>query len=726
MIKKIIYIFCVFILTCAYGQTKNEIQKIKDQYDLNILQSIEKRLEIESTKDKAEALRIAQLKGWKTEITNPDGSFMQLQKVVDGKPVYYTTFNVSAARSTRTNHLNNGGSLGLSLNGQGMTAYVWDGGGTRITHREFDGAGGNNRVSIIDGSTLNRNSFHAQHVTGTIVASGVNSRAKGMAPHARAKTADWEYDVSEAAREVRNGMLVSNHSYGIAAINRSTGNAKVAQYYFGGYVNKSRQWDEILFNAPNYLMVVAAGNDGNFNNANRTPTGGFGWDKLTGHATSKNNLVVANAHDANIDSNGNLISVSINNSSSEGPTDDMRIKPDITGNGTGVYSTYDNNDSAYNSITGTSMASPNVSGSLLLLQQHYINLRGNFMRAATLKGLALHTADDAGVSGPDAVFGWGLLNTKKAAETITSMGDQSRVEELMLKSGETYTITVNSDGINPLLASISWTDRPGRATTTVNSTTPVLINDLDIRVSKTGTTYFPYELTTPTTSAKRDNNVDPFERVDVRKASGTYTITVKHKGGLVGGSQNFSLIITGISKCVDNLVVSNDVNSGEIDNKEASNILTAKNKIKNGAIANYDAGQKVYLKPGFRVDRGGKFRGFIEGCSGIVNKKINKTRDFDKNQYVSSEIIQKSINETNSLKDGVSVYPNPFDNVIYVKTKEPVKSWKLVNINGQIMESKTGELNKINTSNLSPGIYFIEMTINNNEIVREKIIKKGF
>jgi hypothetical protein len=39
-----------------------------------------------------------------------------------------------------------------------------------------------------------------------------------------------------------------------------------------------------------------------------------------------------------------------------------------------------------------------------------------FMRAATLKALAIHTADEAGsADGPDYEFGWGLLNTKSAA-----------------------------------------------------------------------------------------------------------------------------------------------------------------------------------------------------------------------------------------------------------------------------------------------------------------------
>ncbi|RFN60441.1 T9SS C-terminal target domain-containing protein [Marixanthomonas ophiurae] len=528
----------------AFSQTESQLKQITSRYDLQNLSQLEKRLDSKNKQQKQEVLALAQQRNIETRVQLADGGFAELQYFADdGSPIYYRTFNANAAVSTRANFLNSGGGLGLNLDGQNMIAYVWDGGHARVTHQEYDGPGGNNRVSVEDassegGTQLN---FHAAHVTGTITASGVQASAKGMSPQSKVRGYMWNNDIAEATAAASNGMLLSNHSYGFRS-------DLVPDYYFGAYITESRDWDQVMYNAPYYLMVVAAGNDGNTNYNGSPLNGNSAYDKLTGHSTSKNNLVVANAQDANIDSNGNLVSVTINSSSSEGPTDDLRIKPDITGNGTSVYSTYENSDTAYASITGTSMASPNVTGTLLLLQQHHNNLNGSFMRASTLKGLAMHTADDAGPSGPDAVYGWGLLNAKRAAEAVTDEGANSIIDELTLNSGETYTITVEADGVNDLMASISWTDLPGTATTQTNSSTPRLVNDLDIRVTKSGSTFMPYKLTSVTSNGTGDNNVDPYERVDVANATGTYTITVTNKGNLSGGSQNFSLIVTGITE----------------------------------------------------------------------------------------------------------------------------------------------------------------------------------
>lgn len=538
--KYFLSIFFSLLISGLFAQTAKEKTQIINTYDVSKLEQLSTSYKLKAKSEKRAAIQYAKKNNLKVRFEK-DHELYELMKLnEEGFPLYYKTFNADAAISTRANYLHNGGGLGLNVEGQNMEAHIWDGGLARITHQEYDGPGGNNRFSIGDGSTSLH--YHSAHVTGTIIASGVQSQAKGMAPQAYAIGYDWNSDISEATTAATNGMLVSNHSYGWDA-------SSLPDWYFGAYIDESRDWDNVMYNAPYYLMIVAAGNDGNDNSSNGNPLdGNSAYDKLSGHATSKNNLVVASAQDAIIDGSGNLVSVTINGFSSEGPTDDYRIKPDITGNGYNLYSTYESSDTDYGTISGTSMASPNVTGSLLLLQQHYNNVNSSYMRAATLKGLALHTADDAGPAGPDAVYGWGLLNTKKAAETITQDGNESLIEELTLSQGSTFTIDVESDGVNPLMASISWTDPPGTANTgTANDNTPVLVNDLDIRVTQAANTYNPYKLTSITTNGTGDNIVDPYERVDVSGASGTYTITVTHKGSLSGGNQNFSLIVTGIT-----------------------------------------------------------------------------------------------------------------------------------------------------------------------------------
>ncbi|MCC9071116.1 S8 family serine peptidase [Flavobacterium sp. F-65] len=548
-----IILFCVCGIT--YSQTQNDIEKIRSNSNVSELEFLSQKFKSEAEQKKQRALNVAKTNGWSTSFTNKDGTTSELMAInADGKsPIYYTPDNVNAAKSTRANFLNTGGGLGLNLNGQTMTAYVWDGGATLPTHNEFGG-----RVSISDGVTIiggGNNSQHANHVTGTIVAAGTVAAAKGMANQANAKTNEWTNDVSEATAAAANGMLLSNHSYGWG-LRDGSGNVIMPSWLFGAYESTARDWDIAMYDAPYYLQIKSAGNDGTDNTANTSPLGGPSYDKLTGFATAKNNLVIANANDAVISTTGVLTSVTINPSSSQGPTDDLRIKPDLTGNGTAVYSTATLTatptpltNSSYGNATGTSMAAPNVTGTLLLLQQHYKNITNNFMRAATLKGLALHTADDAGTTGPDAIFGWGLLNAKFAAETITKNGTNSIIQEHTLATGASYSFNVVSDGINPLIASISWTDPAGVAYfgSTPNIGTARLVNDLDIRVTNGSGTFFPYRLTSATTNGLGDNSKDPFERISINGAAGIYTVTITHKGTLVNALQRYSVIVTGIA-----------------------------------------------------------------------------------------------------------------------------------------------------------------------------------
>lgn len=592
--------FLVFFCSFSFSQTKEDVAKITKDYDVEkIQQKITYFQKLEET-ERAKAIAVANKNGWPIIIKGENGSFQELMKLTpDGFPIYYATTNVAAARSTRANFLNTGGGLGLTLDGQGMVARVWDGGTVRRSHSGFGG-----RVTTVDDVSGTTYSDHGTHVTGTIIALPWNAGSagvKGMATLATARTFYWDNDESEALSEVLGGMLISNHSYGVPITNGTT---SLPAWYIGAYTDAAQGWDEIAYLSPYYLAVMSAGNDGT-NNNNTNPIAS-GYDKLTGNKTSKNTLIVANANDAIINADGSLSSVSINTSSSQGPTDDRRIKPDITGNGTGLTSTISTSNTATASYTGTSMASPNVAGTLLLVQQHHKNVTNSFMKSATLRGLACHTADDAGNAGPDAKFGWGLLNAKKAVETITGNGISSWISEETLTQGQTYTMTVKSNGgaSNPLIASITWTDLPGVANIgnqPVNDPTPVLVNDLDIRVTKDGTTtFYPWKLqSSPSALAVRtgDNNVDNIEIIKIDAPTvGDYVITITHKGTLVTGAQNYSLIVTGIvsnfsltPKSDDLIVCSNQDAVYTFDYKQSGTFTTnfSATGLPSGAVATF-------------------------------------------------------------------------------------------------------------------------------------------
>ena len=84
------------------------------------------------------------------------------------------------------------------------------------------------------------------------------------------------------------------------------------------------------------------------------------------------------------------------------------------------------------------------------------------MQAATLKALAIHTADEAGsAQGPDYRFGWGLMNTASAVDLIQRVGNGHFISEEILTNGDSLEFSIYSNGVVPIKATITWTDPPG-------------------------------------------------------------------------------------------------------------------------------------------------------------------------------------------------------------------------------------------------------------------------
>ncbi len=487
--------------------------------------------------------------GVETDFVTSDGVRYSLQRMHNETPYYYRTFNRGGAFTSGIQKLYPFGELRLYLSGKGVTGAIWDGGRVYEAHQEFG-----DRVVLMNQDA--DNDSHATHVAGSMVAAGENANARGMAFAGGLLSFDWQNDLSEMAAQAADGLLVSNHSYGISlGWERINGDwrwmgapSADEDYRFGFYSNLSRTLDRITYEAPHYLVVWAAGNDRTDVGDNTRPPDGP-YDSIGPEGVAKNVLTVG-AVNGILGGYSQPSDVVMTAFSSWGPTDDGRIKPDIVAKGQQVFSTDVNN--GYSVKSGTSMAAPIVSGTMMVIQELYHHLSGgDYLRSASLKGLAIHTANPVNNAfRPDYRHGWGLLNGEKMAGFLLHQQEPTlffREDELI--NGEAYEYSFYADGEAPLMATLSWTDPPGTPVPAqLNPRDIMLVNDLDVRlVHESGATFSPYilDVNRPEAAATTgDNNKDNVEKIYVEQPpAGNYRLVISHKDQLREGRQPYSVFL---------------------------------------------------------------------------------------------------------------------------------------------------------------------------------------
>ena len=368
----------------------------------------------------------------------------------------------------RSNTINTNFTMGRHYDGNGINVMMQDD-GLIGPHADYQG-----RIdqSNCGGCSSSISNDHGDHVAGTIMGSGnIDPLAAGMANGAflyvYSSSNNNYYDIPTIYPN--NDVIITSKSYSNGC------NA--------GYTSLSQDLDEQILLYPSLIHVFSAGNNGS---SDCGYGAGSGWGNVTGgHKQAKNVLAVANLNGLGI----------IASSSSRGPAEDGRIKPDISAQGSSVWSTLPEN--TYGNKTGTSMSCPGIAGIMAQLYQAYKELNGGVNPpSALMKCVLLNSADDLGNAGPDFKYGWGEVNAFKAVKMLENTNyTSSTISHLGIN---THTIIIPA-GVTQVKIMTYWHDKEASTSASI-----ALVNDINTTLSyiPLGISYSPLVLDeSPTQSA---------------------------------------------------------------------------------------------------------------------------------------------------------------------------------------------------------------------------------
>ncbi|WP_439646643.1 S8 family peptidase [Piscibacillus salipiscarius] len=196
--------------------------------------------------------------------------------------------------------------------------------GIAASHGDLNVSGG---YSVFGDSPYNDGNGHGTHVAGTVAALNNNSGVLGVAPSANlyaVKVLDGNGSGSYAGIAEGIEWAIQNN---MDIINMSLGGSQSSSIL--------KDYADYAYYNAGILVVAAAGNSGN----------SWGWSDTVGYPAKYDSVIAVAA----VDQNNNRASFS-----SHGPAVELAAP------GVNIYSTMPGN--SYDSLNGTSMASPHVAG----------------------------------------------------------------------------------------------------------------------------------------------------------------------------------------------------------------------------------------------------------------------------------------------------------------------------------------------------------------------------
>jgi len=334
----------------------------------------------------------------------------------------------------------------------------------------------------------------------------------------------------------------------------------------------TRDFDAYSYENDDFLMVIAAGNNGS----------GHALNTVGSPATAKNIISVGASQSSGPDiSSGMYGEDYLVDFSGRGPTEDNRIKPDVVAPGAYILSAHANadkvgecdppNSSLIGNLNygltwkwGTSMATPVVAGSALLIREYFeegfypsgtkvsadvMNPSGALVKAILLNGAQSLLGAQSGynngyvlpVSPYDEHQGFGRINLLKSLSLEGKNDMRTKViDRKQISSGATdeYIFTIDRSGSctnADLSVTLVWAD-PAAA----SGCQLCLVNDLDLFMKKQGSS----ETLHPNGRTSRDSRNNA-ERIRTSANHGDEFVAIVRAHNLATSTQKYSLVATG-------------------------------------------------------------------------------------------------------------------------------------------------------------------------------------